>query len=280
MQPIERALRIDPAGAGLLGIASLPAGGVCRSGTAVVVVVGGAQYRVGSHRQFVLLARALAAAGHAALRFDLPGMGDSPGEALPFEATGPHIGAAIDTAMALEGVQRVVLWGLCDGASACLLHAAGERDPRLAGLVLLNPWVRSEASLARAQVRHYYRQRLLEPAFWRKLLRGAVGRDALRDLFANLRRMRHPAPAQATFQERMALGWQRFDGAILLLLSERDLTAQEFVAYADTQPAWARWDRRPGLTRQTLAGADHTCSSPSAQREAETVLISWLSRLG
>ena len=36
----------------------------------VLVVVGGPQYRVGSHRQFVLLARALAAAGIPVLRFD------------------------------------------------------------------------------------------------------------------------------------------------------------------------------------------------------------------
>ena len=36
--------------------------------TGVVIVVGGRQNRVGSHRQFVLLARALAAAGYATLR--------------------------------------------------------------------------------------------------------------------------------------------------------------------------------------------------------------------
>ena len=33
------------------------------------------------------------------------------------------------------------------------------RDPRVAGLALLNPWVRSDAGLARARVKHYYRQR-------------------------------------------------------------------------------------------------------------------------
>ncbi len=45
----------------------------------VLIVVGGPQYRVGSHRQFVLLARALAARGFAAMRFDCTGMGDSDG---------------------------------------------------------------------------------------------------------------------------------------------------------------------------------------------------------
>lgn len=280
MTPIEeRPVWIDPAGAPMLGILSLPAANVRASGTAVVVVVGGAQYRIGSHRQFARLARALAQQGHTALRFDLPGMGDSPGEPVPFDQTTTHIAAAVDTAAACDGVQRVVLWGLCDGASASLMYAMTTANPRLAGLALLNPWVRSDASLARTQVRHYYRQRLREPDFWRKLFNGAVGRQALRDLLANLRGMRRPAHAPPCFQDRMAVGWQGFPGALLLLLSEHDLTANEFVEYANTHPLWANWRRHPGLTQHTLANADHTCSSEQAMTESETVLIRWLNGL-
>ncbi|KAB8057318.1 hydrolase 1, exosortase A system-associated, partial [Janthinobacterium violaceinigrum] len=58
----------------LVGILSLPAAPGPRG---VLIVTGGPQYRVGSHRQFVLLARALAAQGVPVLRFDLRGMGDS-----------------------------------------------------------------------------------------------------------------------------------------------------------------------------------------------------------
>lgn len=280
MTPVEeRALWIDAAGSPMLGILSPPVPGSSASGTAVLIVVGGAQYRVGSHRQFVRLARALAASGHTALRFDLPGMGDSPGEPVAFDHCSRHIGAAVDAAAALQGVKRVVLWGLCDGASASLIFAAEKADPRLAGLALLNPWVRSEASLARTQVRHYYRQRLREPDFWRKLLQGAVGRQALRDLLDNLRGMQRPAPAPQGFQDRMAAGWRAFSRPILLLLSERDLTAQEFVEFAGANPGWQHWDRRAGLTRHLLASADHTCSTREAMRESETVLISWLKQL-
>jgi alpha/beta superfamily hydrolase len=45
----------------------------------VLVIVGGPQYRAGSHRQFTLLARSLAEQGFAVLRFDYRGMGDSTG---------------------------------------------------------------------------------------------------------------------------------------------------------------------------------------------------------
>ena len=54
----ERGLVFRCAGEELVGILH-PAPGA----TGVVIVVGGPQYRVGSHRQFLLLARRLAASG-------------------------------------------------------------------------------------------------------------------------------------------------------------------------------------------------------------------------
>jgi hypothetical protein len=148
---------------------------------------------------------------------------------------------------------------------------------RVASLALLNPWVRSEAGLARAQVKHYYRQRLLEPAFWRKLLAGGVGWQALRSFGSRLRAMQRPAPASAnTFQERMAQGWSAFPGPILLLLSERDLTAQEFTEHANSSEAWRGWRQKPLLEQHTLPGADHTCSTPATRQLAQSQTLQWL----
>ena len=274
----EHAITIAGPASDMLGIVSLPAADQPAMSTGVVIVVGGAQYRVGSHRQFVLLARHLARHGHPVLRFDFPGMGDSPGQPIAFDHTAPHIAAAI---AALQrdrpSVQRVVLWGLCDGASASLLYVQATADPRVAGLALLNPWVRSEAGLARAQVKHYYRQRLLEPAFWRKLLAGGVGWQALRALGNNLRAMKRKPPASATsFQERMAQGWRAFPGPILLLLSERDLTAQEFVEHANSSEAWRGWEQHHKITKIALEQADHTCASQQAQQASELATLDWL----
>ena len=150
----------------LVGVLAAPVGPA--DATAVLVVVGGPQVRAGSHRHFVQLARHLAANGHAALRFDVRGMGDSSGAPAGFEHQHDDIAAAITQLQASRPeVRRVVLWGLCDGASAALLYVQRTRDPRIAGLVLLNPWVRSPQTLARATLSHYYAQRMLQPGFWR-----------------------------------------------------------------------------------------------------------------
>lgn len=135
------------------------------SGVGVLIVTGGPQYRIGSHRQFLLLARAFAAAGVPTFRFDHRGSGDSEGHFLGFERIGADIAAAIAAFLERSpGLERVVLLGLCDAASAILLYAPG--DPRVGGLLLLNPWVRSAESEARALVKHYYGRRLLDRAFW------------------------------------------------------------------------------------------------------------------
>ena len=277
----EKILPLSGAGFETLALLSLPPAGVPVQPTAVLIVVGGAQYRVGSHRQFVRLARHWAAAGYPVLRFDLPGQGDSTGEPLAFEDTAPCIAAALDALQRHGGhAGGSVLWGLCDGASASLLYVQATQDRRVAGLALLNPWVRSEAGLARAQVKHYYRQRLQQAEFWRKLLRGGVGWPALRGLAGKLVQLRQPAtsasPTPVGFQALMALGWQSFTGPILLLLSERDLTAQEFVEHAHTSPPWQRCLQQDNLTRHTIAHADHTCSPPLAHQALAQHTLDWL----
>jgi len=62
----------------------------------VLIIVGGPQYRVGSHRQFVLLARHLAAQGIPVMRFDVRGMGDSKGKPRNFGQLDDDLRAATD----------------------------------------------------------------------------------------------------------------------------------------------------------------------------------------
>jgi len=89
----EQALVFGCGGESLVGVLALPDAPSVRG---VLIVVGGPQYRAGSHRQFTLLARELARSGVASLRFDYRGMGDSSGPARSFEAVDEDIGCALE----------------------------------------------------------------------------------------------------------------------------------------------------------------------------------------
>jgi exosortase A-associated hydrolase 1 len=262
----------------LFGVLSAPEAAASDMG--VVVVVGGPQYRVGSHRQFVLLARALAARGFPCLRFDVRGMGDSTGAKRSFEALDEDVRAAVDALIAhCPNVRRVVLWGLCDGASAALMYAP--RDPRVMGLVIVNPWVRSEETLARVHVKHYYARRLLQAEFWRKLGSGSFDlRGSLASLLENVRAsfgMRdEDTGAAKPFQQRMAQGLRGFQGKVLLVTSGNDFTAQEFLEVAAADEHWRGLLTRPNLSHKTLPEADHTFSTRSWRGEVESATLGWL----
>lgn len=258
MQFEEQAQSIACGQEQMIGILARPQQAGARG---VLIIVGGPQYRVGSHRQFTLLARHLAALGVPVLRFDYRGMGDSDGVQRDFEQVGDDVRAAIDHFFsAVPQLREVVLWGLCDGASAALFYAG--QDARVRGLALLNPWARTEAGAAQATLKHYYRQRLLQPELWRKLLAGRfdVG-AAWRSLRGLLAASRSSEPAQDnSLPARLYRGWRDFPGPVLLMLSGADLTAREFANLAGSSPEWRALLARSGTTRRELAGADHTCS--------------------
>jgi exosortase A-associated hydrolase 1 len=251
----ERAIQFDCLGSMLYGVLHVPEHAATR---ALLVVTGGPQYRAGSHRQFVLLGRELARCGVPVLRFDYRGMGDSEGTPRSFEAVDDDIAsAAAALVRELPEVREFVLWGLCDGATAAALYAPC--DVRVRGLVLANPWIRSEASEAQAMVRHYYGKRLLQGAFWRKLLGGSINPwRAAADLLRAVWRGRVTPPAEGGIAQRMLGALQQFEGHVLLVSSGADLTAREFDTVVSACPNWRRALARVRLTRRELHGANHT----------------------
>ncbi|MCS0629276.1 hydrolase 1, exosortase A system-associated [Telluria mixta] len=276
----ERALAFRCGGAALVGIASVPAGECSRG---VLVVVGGPQYRVGSHRQFALLARHLAENGIAAMRFDYRGMGDSDGEERDFEAIQDDIRAALDAFIeAVPGLTDVVLWGLCDGASAAAMYAPG--DARVRGLVLLNPWVRTDDGVARTTLKHHYRDRLRSPEFWRKLARGQF--DYAGSLTSMLKLVRtafagRPADqgAAASLPERMHHGLHVFTGHTLLVIGGADLTGREFCDVAGSSPAWKRLVATPRVSWRRIEDADHTFSRRAWRDQVAEWTREWVASL-
>jgi len=259
----ERAFFFACNGESLPGIVACPRDdeappGARRVKIGVLIVVGGPQYRVGSHRLFVTLARALAEAGVPCMRFDRRGMGDASGEPRPFDEAGDDIRAALDAFFGhVPDLTGVLLWGLCDGASAVTLYAAD--GPRVDGLLLLNPWVHTESGEAQVFLRNYYPRRLRSRAFWTKLLRGGIQPvRALRDYLHTVHRARGTTDeSRQDLPERMALALKMLAIPWWVILSGKDFVANEFERVA-TGPDWI--ELLPARVPYRLPEADHTFS--------------------
>ena len=282
--PDERAVSFSCRGAWLYGILSLPPVAATPRPRGVLIVVGGPQYRAGSHRQFTLLARDLAASGVPAMRFDYRGMGDSEGDLQNFENVDDDLRAAVDRFFAeVPGMTEVVLWGLCDGASAAAMYAP--QDPRVCGLVLLNPWVRTEEGAARATIKHYYKDRLFDADLWNKVKNGQFDvKASARSLWDNIGKAFGPKPGNdtgapgsaANLPERMQGALNRFGGRVLVVLSGADLTAQEFADLTQRPGAWQRLMTSSRVTRQQIDKADHTFSRRPWQDQVSNWTRDWL----
>ncbi|MCB1786885.1 MAG: hydrolase 1, exosortase A system-associated [Chromatiaceae bacterium] len=278
----EQPVYFDCAGERLLGIMHAVEG---QPEVGVLLVVGGPQYRVGSHRQFVLLARDLAAAGIPVFRFDYRGMGDSGGAMRDFEGISDDIRCALDVLFEQQpGMRGAVLWGLCDAATANAFYA-GE-DPRVVGQIALNPWVRTTEGVARVFMRHYYPRRALSGAFWRRLtsLRGGLG-AALRDFAEKLRYLRNSGNAGGA-GDTHSLPWRfreaqlGFRGQTLVILSGQDLTAKEYQSQVAESLEWQRWLQSSMVTVRKLEDADHTFSRAAWRTQVAQWSRDWIANLG
>lgn len=194
----------------------------------LLIVSGGNETLSGSHGNMSALAARIAAAGHPVMRYDRRGVGDSTGANGGFEAGAQDLAAAVLAfRSATPGLGRIVGFGNCDGASTLALFGQGLG---IDALVLANPWVIETVGEVppAAAIKARYREKLLDPREWLRLLRGGVD---IAKLFKGLRTVAAKAPAGG-LPDRMR-------GAILasmvpvrIVLARRDATA---LAFAD---AW------------------------------------------
>jgi dienelactone hydrolase len=149
----------------------------------VLFLTGGVVPRTGVNRMYVVMATRLAELGHTVLRMDVSGICESP----PAEGLAPNdphaatllddVRCAVSLLLETTGQSTLSILGLCSGAYAAFQTALA--DPRVRGLVLLNPEVfhlkdgsPKFSQTEQSQAANHYRQALFNPASWKKLLSG------------------------------------------------------------------------------------------------------------
>jgi uncharacterized protein len=238
---------------------------------AILMLPGGSDYRIGSHRSYVRLAKKMAGSGYAVMRLDVAGMGDSSGCHSGFEALGPDLASGIAVLRQnLPVGTKVFLWGQCDGASAILLGLgrAFEAD----GAILCNPWVRTAQTSADQVIRHHYRHRLTSSASWRRLLNGQTNIAAsFKSVFKALQTMFGPAPTSNSYLNDIIETLSQNQWPCLIIVGSEDAGGQEFRLLCQRHNLASTT-----IEQATIAGGNHSFSHPDQRQQLEKIALGWL----
>ncbi len=257
----------------------------------IVIVTGGPQYRIGSHRQFLLIARALAQACYPVFRFDYRDMGDSCSQAdvvtfeyTRFDQTTADIIAAIDEFKHQQPqIKKIVLLGLCDAASAILI-AIPYIKANVSGIILINPWVYQEKTIAKTYLKYYYVQKLKQKEFWINLFTFKINfihslKSLMHKYHSAFSKTKDAEKSQTSFIEQMFLGLLHYKGKILTLLSEDDLTAREFQLFIKENKTWENKFNQANHSSLILPGTDHTFSNKQSRQQVIDSICQWLKNI-
>jgi pimeloyl-ACP methyl ester carboxylesterase len=257
----------------LVGIVTKAVSPASANRPAIVILNTGIIHRVGHHRMFVTMSRALGAVGYTVLRFDFSGIGDSSprydGLSL-VDACMAEIREALDWLERDGAASRMILIGLCSGADHAVLY--GHTDPRIVGLVLMDP---SIPPTLRYYV-HYIGRRLRRLRSWFNVLSGRS--RTLRML------MRHMLPIAQRYPLQNRVPRQTIErhyrnsvdsGIEILAIFTEETTRQTYrEQMIEALPNVSFGDR---LTLEFFPGSDHTFALESDRSRLIQVILQWVS---
>jgi pimeloyl-ACP methyl ester carboxylesterase len=256
----------------LVGIVTKAVSPASANRTAVVILNTGIIHRVGHHRMFVTMSRALGAAGYTVLRFDFSGIGDSSprddGLSL-VDACMAEIREALDWLERDCAASRMILIGLCSGADHAVLY--GHTDPRIVGLVLMDP---SIPPTLRYYV-HYIGWRLRRLRSWFNVLSGRS--RTLRMLMRHmLNAQRYPMQNRIPRQTIERHYRNSVDSGIeILAIFTEETTRQTYrEQMIEALPNVSFGDR---LTLEFFPGSDHTFALESDRSRLIQLILQWVS---
>ena len=257
----------------LVGIVTKAVSPASANRPAIVILNTGIIHRVGHHRMFVTMSRALGAVGYTVLRFDFSGIGDSSprydGLSL-VDACMAEIREALDWLERDGAASRMILIGLCSGADHAVLY--GHTDPRIVGLVLMDP---SIPPTLRYHV-HYIGRRLRRLRTWFNVLSGRS--RTLRML------MRHMLPIAQRYPLQNRVPRQTVErhyrnsvdsGIEILAIFTEETTRQTYrEQMIEALPNVSFGDR---LTLEFFPGSDHTFALESDRSRLIQLILQWVS---
>ena len=252
-----------------------------RGRPAMILLNTGANHHIGSGRGMVEHARFLAAQGHATLRMDCLGIGDSdwlpegPLAVIHHEERAADVLQAID-ALETMGFADISAAGVCSGAF--LAFRAALKDVRIKRLLLVNPqfWLPlSSEQLADARQGTFgststYFGKALSVDAWRRVVEGQVDPGALLSILGEIaargkkalmsRFPKVSAPGTRLESELSALGERGCQTLLVLgaLDSAREIFAEHMAAANMAKPP-------KGLEVEIIEGADHVFATRGAR---------------
>lgn len=280
----ERMISVEGRHGALTGILTTPcdtAPDVC-----AVFLSAGAVRRTGPSRLWADAARRAASVGVAALRLDLPGVGDSDGDSRDLADVRrfyepdltPDVRLALDHLSELGLGPRFVAVGLCSGGYYAFRVA--DDDERVREAILLNPGALDWDASAIDRLRAHKLARVRSGTAWRRLVTGDIQAAQLvasaRAVPTALRERRRRRPGETP--AAAALDRMRGRGTRVALAFSGE-EALEAVLHAEgvLDGAGGRW---PGLVVSALPGRDHTLRPLRAQRAALDLLERSLASAG
>lgn len=295
MNADQRALQFNCQGSAMVGVIDVPERPLARG---LLMLAGAAQYRIGHHRHFALLARMLAGRGIPVMRFDHRGMGDSEGDSIGASPGAQGQDDDIRSAMKeffiqMPEMKEIVIWGLGDAAATAALYAQSEprdpRDPRVSGVIILNPDLPGAPPGGRGEPATRVPALLArfgELGFWKRVAGNghAAGPSATVDR-AGTAPLAAPAPGSADaarrgamramvadpdlpLGQRMLASLASFDGAALVILGGDDPAARDFAELLKRSDARCKC--------VTIAGANHTFVSREWRADVAETCANWI----
>ena len=277
---MEKAVQFSVNGKKLFGIVHLPEIKNLPD-TIILMVTGGPQTRVGSHRLYVQLARFLSENGIASFRFDYEGTGDSEGEWVGYRYAGDSIQSAIDYIHSnFPEIKKIIIWALCDGATSSLVFAA-KNPENIHALILCNPYLFHTEGKAKTILKYYYGQRFFEMVFWKKLFSGKFDfKKSIRSFVDTAQESRGNGPQvdhsfdKSFFGLEYEIPLEDVISAILnikhkvtYLLSTNDLAAKQFEELLKSKKVKKVLKKQNTYLRY-IKNADHTFSTSQSKHAA------------